>query len=102
VHLSTDRIYIFPWRKNRPIDYELLLDVSRFEGELGGEVVLIARWSIFDARGKEELLTKATKLVEPVEAKTYEAQVAAMSRVVGNLSLEIAKSIDTARREGSG
>ncbi len=102
VHLSTDRIYIFPWRKNRPIDYEILLDVSRFDGELGSEVVLIARWSIFDHSGKEELLTKAAKLIEPVESKDYEAQVAAMSRVVGNLALEIAKSIDTVRREGSG
>ena len=37
IHLSTDRIYVFPWRKNRPIDYELLVDVLRFDGEFGGD-----------------------------------------------------------------
>jgi uncharacterized lipoprotein YmbA len=95
VQLSTDRIYVFPWKKNRPIDYEVLVDVARFDGELGGDAVLIARWSIFDARGKKELLTEAERFTEPVGAEDYEAQVAAMSRALGGLSSEIAKSIKT-------
>jgi uncharacterized lipoprotein YmbA len=101
VHLSTDRIYVFPWRKNRPIDYELLVDVLRFDGEFGVDVVLDARWSLYDGSGKRELLTTAIKISEPVETKDYEAQVAAMSRAVGKLGREIAESIKNLPQGGS-
>lgn len=102
VQLSTDRIYVFPWKKNRPIEYQVMVDVSRFDGDLGGDVVLIARWSIFDARGREELFTAAVRLSEPVGAKDYEAQVGAMSRVLEGLSRDIAESIKNLHQGGSG
>ncbi len=102
VQLSTDRIYVFPWRKNRPIDYEVLVDVTRFDGEYGGNVVLGARWSIFDAEGRQELYTGSARFIEAVRAKDYEAQVAAMSRAVWGLSGEIASSIEKVQRERSG
>ena len=102
VQLSTDRIYLFPWKKNRPIEYEVLVDVSRFDGELGGDVVLIARWSIFDAEGRQELYIGSARFIEAVEAKDYEAQVGAMSRALGELSSEIAGSIEKVQRERSG
>jgi uncharacterized lipoprotein YmbA len=98
VQLSTDRIYVFPWKKNRPIDYEVLVDVARFDGELGGDVVLFARLSIFDAKGREELVTQSARVTVSAEAKDYEAQVAAMSRAVGELSRKIAKSIKELRQ----
>jgi len=91
--LATDRIYYFPWKKSRSIDYEVLVDVARFDGELGGDVVLIVRLSIFDAKGREELLTASVSVTVSAEAKDYEAQVAAMSRAVGELSRNIAESI---------
>ncbi len=100
--LSTDRIYVFPWRKNRPIDFELLVDVSRFEGEFGGNVFLEARWSIYDSRGRKELFTDGARFSEPTGAKDYEAQVAAMSRALERLSMEIAESIEKVKMEGSG
>ena len=102
VQLSTDRIYVFPWRKNRPTDYEVLVDVAGFEGEFGGDVLLQARWSIFDAKGRKLLYTAGLRFIEAAGAKDYEAYVAAMSRAVGELSAEIAKSVEEVKREGSG
>jgi len=102
VQLSTDRIHVFPWRKKRPTDYEVLVDVARFDGEFGGDVVLGARWSIFDAEGRQELYTGSARFIEAVRAKDYEAQVAAMSRAVWELSGEIASSIEKVQRERSG
>ena len=102
VQLATDRIYFFPWKRSRTVDYEVLVDVARFDGELGGDVVLIARLSIFGAKGKEELLTESVRVTVPVEAENYNAQVAAMSRALGEFSGEIAKSIAKIQRERSG
>src|SRR5512147_577111 len=45
--LSTDRIYLFPWRMSVPIDYQVVLDVVRCDGRLGEAAWLEARWSIF-------------------------------------------------------
>ena len=100
--LSTDRIYVFPWRKNRPIDFELLVDVARFDGEFGGDVLLQARWSIFDSRGKKELFTDGARFIEPAGTKDFGAQVAAMSRALERLSNEIAESIKNLHEGGSG
>jgi uncharacterized lipoprotein YmbA len=102
VQLATDRIYYFPWKKSRSVDYEVLVDVARFDGELGGDVVLIARWSIFDARGREELVTESARVTVPAETEDYEAQVAAMSRAVGEFSRNIAASIKNLHQGGSG
>ena len=102
VQLSTDRIYVFPWRKNRPTDYEVLVDVAGFEGEFGGDVLLRARWSVFDAKGRKLLYTAGLSFIEAAGAKDYEAYVAAMSRAVGDLSAEIAKSVEEVKREGNG
>ena len=33
------------------LDYTVKMDISRFDGELGGEVELIVRWVIFDRQG---------------------------------------------------
>ncbi len=102
VQLSTDRIHVFPWRKNRPIEYEVLVDVTRFDGEFGGDVVLGARWSIFDAKGRRELYTGSARFIEAVGSKDYEAQVAAMARALEELSGEIASSIERVQRDRSG
>jgi uncharacterized lipoprotein YmbA len=102
VQLDTSRVYSFPWKKSRPIDYQVLVDVARFDGQLGGDVVLLARLSIFDSKGDEERLIESVKVTVPAEAENYEAQVAAMSRAVGDLSGEIAKSIAKVRRERRG
>jgi uncharacterized lipoprotein YmbA len=84
------------------VDYEVLVDVARFDGELGGDVLLLARLSIFDAKGREELLADSVKVTVPAEAENYEAQVAAMSRAVGELSRNIAEAIQNLRQGGSG
>jgi uncharacterized lipoprotein YmbA len=93
VSLSTNRVAVFPWDKRRSYEYLVVVDVARFEGELGGDVSLIARWSIFGERDKNELLTKAASFSEPTGAEGYEALVAAMSKTLEDLSGEIAASI---------
>ncbi len=50
--LSTERIYLYPWRVTVPIDYQVVLDIIRCDGRLGDAAWLEARWSIFGARKK--------------------------------------------------
>jgi uncharacterized lipoprotein YmbA len=92
--LATDRIALFPWRSSTPIDYRITANVVRFEGKTGGDVTLKVRWSIIGGAGKKVLVLKTSNFIEPVESSNYEALVAAHSRLVENLSREIAEAIN--------
>lgn len=92
--IPTDRTVVFPWEKSMPIDYQVLVDVTRFEGHADGNNLLMARWSIFGAGGKQELLTRQSTFVNPTgAAQNYEATVSALSRSLADLSREIAAEI---------
>lgn len=92
--IPTDRTAVFPWEKPTPIDYQVLVDVTRFEGYADGNTLLMARWSIFSADGKQELLTQQSTFVNPTGApQNYEATVSALSRSLADLSREIAVEI---------
>jgi uncharacterized lipoprotein YmbA len=93
VLLSTDRIYLYPWRLSVPIDYQIAVDVVRCDGWLGDAAYLETRWSIFGDPGKKLLKTHRSSIREPVNGADYAALVAAQSRAVGKLSQEIAKAI---------
>jgi hypothetical protein len=91
--LSTDRVSIFPWRKSVPIEYQVVVDVARFDGELGGDVWLIARWTLLRGDDKKVLSMESSRISEPSSDRGYEAMVAAQSRALAHLSRKIARTI---------
>jgi hypothetical protein len=95
VLLATERIALFPWKSSAPIDYRITANVIRFEGTIGDNVSLKARWSVLDSSGENVLAMKMSSFNESVEGNNYEALVAAQSRALENLSREIAEAIAT-------
>ena len=93
VLLSTDRVAVFPWEKSTPIDYQVAVMLTRFEMNLGGESLLVARWSVMRAKGKEVLMTRRSSFRELADGQDYEATVSALSRTLADLSREIAAEI---------
>ncbi len=91
--LSTDSIAVLPWKKSEPIDYQVAVDLIRFEGKIGGNVLLNARWAILGENGKKVLLKKKSSFRKPVDKKEYEALVSAMNKALEDLSREIAETI---------
>ena len=91
--LSTDRVSMYPWRRSVPIEYQVVVDVSRFDGTLGENAWLSARWSLLDGENKKVLAMHKSFLNEPSGAPSYKAMVAAQSRALAKLSREIADAI---------
>ncbi len=95
--LQSNRVYLLP-RQNRtiPLDYRIIIDIVRFDGQLAGTAQLAARWTLY---GKDEqaILTKVSLISADVQGKTYEQLVAAENRTLQKLSAEIAAAI-TARQ----
>ena len=86
--IPTDHVVLAPWPRTTAIDYQVLVEVTRFDGSVGGEVVLAARWSIAGADGKE-LIMRQSRLTAPAGGQEYEAIVTAMGRTLEALSREI-------------
>jgi uncharacterized lipoprotein YmbA len=71
------------------------MDVTRFDGPLGGDVSLIARWAILEGKERKLVSVRKSTIIEPSGAQGYEAMVAADSRALEKLSREIAETIKT-------
>lgn len=76
-----------------PADFRIGLDVERFEGALGGEVVLEVRWSIFADGGGKLASAHRSRVVETAKSPGFESLVAAHSRALGTVSRFIAEEI---------
>jgi uncharacterized lipoprotein YmbA len=92
--LATDRVVIFPWKSFVP-EYQVVIEVTRFVGQTGGEVSLAALWSILSKNGKDVLVSKKSSFHESTGSSEYAALAAAMSRTVAALSRDIAAAVVT-------
>jgi len=60
--IPTERIVVYPWSRSTPIGYQVLIEVTRFEGKLGGDSMLTARWSILGKDKKTGFIKADFKL----------------------------------------
>jgi uncharacterized lipoprotein YmbA len=98
--LSTDRIFIFPYRNklNLPLQYQVVVDVIRFDGELGVKASLQVQYYISQFRENEvkELVMRQPSFSKPLADDSYATLVAGMSELLADLSREIAGEIKAA------
>jgi uncharacterized protein len=90
--LNAKRIEKYPWARRNQIDYQVTIDVQRFEIIAGGQSQLIARWVIEDGRSGDDLYESETIANTPVAAGDTGAS-AALSTDLGKLSTDIASHI---------
>jgi len=89
--VPTEQVAVFPWGRSFAPDAQVVVEISRLEGTLGGESVLAARWRIVGRSG-EEIGQGASRFTEASGAD-YETLVAAHSRLIGALSRDIADAV---------
>jgi uncharacterized protein len=90
----------YPWYSTRAPDFAVSIDVVRFELTAAGTASLISRWEITRPATRERLFFKESVLSQPVDsAGAVSTAVAALSRVMDQLSQEIAEEL---RRVGTG
>jgi len=98
VLLASDNVISLPQRRATPLDYQVEVDVSRFDADATGRAVLDARWRVFGQGGEQLVEEGRSTIVEPaVDASDYEAVVASMSKALAQMSSDIASVIETHR-----
>lgn len=95
--LPQDEVVMVPQPFPAMLDYQVRINVSRFDIDGAGNAETEAQWQVFDVKKNAVVATKNSVLREPAGAGTgTEAGVAALSRTLGTLSREMAKAIATA------
>ena len=94
--LKTERVYSLPRRRTASLDYQVEIDIYRFDADQTGLIYLTARWSLYGKGGKKLLKTGTTSLTEQA-SPSPDALASGMSRVVESFSRSIASEIGTQR-----
>ena len=92
VLLDTQRIEKYPWPLRTNVDYQVEIDVQRFETTSDGQTQLIANWFIRDGHSGKILYASRTTAAGPAGPNGVSAS-AALSNDLAALSKEIASCI---------
>jgi uncharacterized protein len=90
--LPSDDIMMLPSRSRRSFDYQVNLDLTRFESDPQGVSTLAGRWSIQDGEGVEKASGHVLR-TESAGGTGYDAMAAAMSRNLAAVSSDIANAL---------
>ena len=95
--LETTRVFKIPRRnKTIPLEFRIEIDIGRFDGYLGGDALLVARWTVY-GRDENALLTKVSIISESSGGEGYDNLIAAQNRALQKLSQEIVDAIKANR-----
>jgi uncharacterized lipoprotein YmbA len=91
--LGADRIVLYPWPGTVAVDYQIVVNLLRFERTAAGGTELRARWAIRNPRTGEYLVLQESNLARPASSSAATDAVDALSADVGDLSREIAAAL---------
>lgn len=78
------------------------LQLTRMDGELGGNITVSGRWRISSVHTAETLATGETTILEPTESREYQAYSAAIARALDKLAGKVAGSMNGIRADKAG
>jgi len=96
--LSTDRLTLFPWKGSLSFDYQVAVEIIRFDAYMNGETTLEARWQIIEEKDRAVLVIKKSQFRSSAGDAGYEAMVSGLSDNLAELSRTIAKTIKTLKK----
>ena len=94
--LPRDRVTILTGRRSTPADYNIFVQVRRFEPIAGEKIWLRAQWTVTEISGQTVLLRRDADLYEPIKGQGFPETVAAMSHAVDRLGQEMVAALKPA------
>ena len=76
-----------------PYDFQVIVNIRKFDGTLGGDITLNADWTVAGKGKDKTVIAKKLVLQESTNGADYQDYVAAQSRLLENLSREISDEI---------
>jgi uncharacterized lipoprotein YmbA len=86
---------VLPQEPAPPRHNAIVVDILQFDEDAGGTVVFDGSWSLTASDSDKPLTSRHLRLTARAASNSYSDQVAAMSRVLGELSDNIARDLAT-------
>lgn len=91
--LSQEQAVIVSWEGNIPSDYQVQIEVTRFDFNTNGGTFLSANWTILGKDERQTLVLRTSQYSQTAASEDYASMVAAMSRNLKRLSQEIGSAL---------
>jgi len=91
--LGTVHVFQYPWSTGLRVEYQIPIQILRFDADESGLVTLNVRWGIRRPGENDVLSSQESRIVEAPRDGSTGSEVTAMSAAVGRLSDEIATAI---------
>jgi uncharacterized lipoprotein YmbA len=83
----------FPWSIYGDVDYRVIIDISRFDIQLGKSVYLEASWAIMEEKKHTIINNGQTKIEQILTDTSYQNAAQLLSQLLDQLSQQIALSL---------
>lgn len=91
--LGTERLNAFPWPRGTALDYQIPIEIQRFEADENLRVRLDVRWDILNGDGEVRVGPRRQLITITSQAADYASLVKALSEAVARLGASIADEI---------
>jgi uncharacterized lipoprotein YmbA len=91
--VPTEQVARFPWGRTTRVDFQVAVEISQFDADENGTVVLSAIWKLYRGESRDIVTEKKSVFNETCQPNNYTEIVAAQSHALAALSQEIAAAI---------
>lgn len=83
----------YPWNVYGDVDYRVIIDISRFDSQLGKSVNLEASWAIMEEKNHTIVSNGQTKIEQQLNDATYNSAAQALSKLLSKFSQQLSLAL---------
>jgi len=83
----------YPWSVYGNVDYRVIIDISRFDTQLGKSANLEASWAIMEEKNHTIVSNGQTKLEQRLSETSYNSAAQALSKLLGEFSQQLSLAL---------
>ncbi len=92
-HLGTGNVRTYPWGSDKELRYQVSVDIRQLHGTAEGDAYLEASWRVYALPSRSMVASRSWSGTEPLKKDGYEELVAAESRLLDRLAVQISKDM---------
>jgi hypothetical protein len=83
----------YPWSVYGEMDYRVIIDISRFDSQLGKSATLEASWAIMSEKNHTIISNGQTNSQQPLHDGSYDSAVLALNKLLSELSQQLSLAL---------
>lgn len=84
----------YPWSVYGEMDYRIIIDISRFDSQLGKSANLEASWAIMEEKNHTIVSNGQANIKQPLNNASYESMVLALGKLLSEISQQLSAALN--------